>query len=214
MKFFSSSPAAASHVPHLVLRGRCPQDFREGISWLGLDQIHQHLLGARDQREVSGTCSRPSLAPPHNIQLLPKGFLPTLSIPAPQYPPDACRSHPHLSSRLRVSLSSLLATGTSLLVRVREISVLLSWESTCSALLSPRLPTLSPARAERALLAVLGSREPPSRAPSNPARKMCPWPPSSHQGGWWVPEFHVPTRDWTVGSSPRSSRSSCRGSLW
>lgn len=72
-----------------------------------------------------------------------------------------------------MSLSSLLATGTSLLVRVREISVLLSWEITCSALLSPRLATLSPARAQRALLAVLASRGLASRAQSNPAQTSC-----------------------------------------
>lgn len=104
-----------------------------------------------ETREIC-QASVPDHHPPHNIQLPPKCFLPTLSISAPfqhlQYPPDAHEVHPHLSSRLLVSLSSLLATGTSLLVRVKEISVLLSWESTCSAPLFLRLATLSPARAE------------------------------------------------------------------
>lgn len=72
-----------------------------------------------------------------------------------------------------MSLSSLLATGISLLVRVREISVLLNWESTCSVLLSPRLATLSPGRVERALLAVLGSRRLASHAQSKPAQALC-----------------------------------------
>lgn len=132
--------------------------------------------------ETRGRCqaSAPDHHPPHNIQLPPKGFLSTLSIPTPstlptppQDPPDACRAHPHLSSRLLMSLSSLLAAGTSLLVRVREISVLLSWESTRSTPLSPRLATLSPVRAERALLAVLGSRGLTSHAQSNPAQASC-----------------------------------------
>lgn len=128
--------------------------------------------------ETRGRCqaSAPDHHPPHNIQLPPKTFLPTLSIPAPSTiptPPGCFRACPHLSSRLLMSLSSLLATGISLLVRVREISVLLNWESTCSALLSPRLATLSPARAERALLAVLGSRRLASHAQSKPAQDLC-----------------------------------------
>lgn len=32
-----------------MFRGHCPQDLREGISWLGLDHVHQHLLGAQQQ---------------------------------------------------------------------------------------------------------------------------------------------------------------------
>lgn len=108
-----------------------------------------------------------------NVSCLPRVSQPPVSFQHLQYPPDAHGVHTHLSSRLLVSLSSLLATGTSLLVRVREISVLLSWESTCSAPLSPRLATPSPARAERALLAVWGFRGLASHAQSNPAQAWC-----------------------------------------
>lgn len=46
-----------------------------------------------------------------------------------------------------------------MLVRVRDISILLSWESACSALPSTGLATLSPARAEKAQVAMGGSGE-------------------------------------------------------
>lgn len=161
---FSFHSQQQPHASHLTLRGWCPQDFHEGISWLGLDQIHQHLLGARGHREMSGIHSRSSLSTQYSVAS--QMFLAYLEYPSPQYPSNTSRVHPHLSSRLLVSLSSLLATGTSLLVRVREISVLLS----CSAPLSPRLATFSPARAQGA---VLGFRGLGSHSQSNPAQAEC-----------------------------------------
>lgn len=152
---FLAHPQQQPHSSHLVLRGRCPQDLREGISWLGLDHVHQHLLGARDQRDTSGVCSKTITLLLHQSSM-PFSCLPT-GIPTPASSPEACRAHPHLSNKLLVSFSSLLATGTSLPVRVREISILLSWESICSALPSAGLATFSPVRAERARVATRGS---------------------------------------------------------